>query len=237
MCTVSIVPYDDGFRLVCNRDERRDRPAAIPPTVRLLQRVSATYPQDTRGGGTWVGVNEGGLAAALLNRTADPIAAAACRALRSRGLIIPQLLDSRSLTEALETARRLAPAQFNPFSVVLVERMTAGIVTSDGQTLSVQMMDVGRPQMLTSSGLGDAVVDAPRRQLFERLVLQSDRFWPLAQDRFHAHRWPSRADISVHMERPDARTVSRTTIIVTSRVIDLDYVPLAAEKQQAGRAA
>jgi hypothetical protein len=104
-------------------------------------------------------------------------------------------------------------------------------------TLSVQMIDAGRPQMLTSSGLGDAVVDTPRRQLFERLVLRHERLWPLAQDRFHIHQWPSRADITVHMERPDARTVSRTTIIVTSRVIDLDYVPLGAEKQQAGRAA
>jgi len=54
--------------------------------------------------------------------------------------------------------------------------------------------------MLTSSGLGDAVVDAPRRQLFERLVLRHERPWPLAQDRFHAHRWPSRPDISVHMD-------------------------------------
>jgi hypothetical protein len=184
-----------------------------------------------------VGVNEVGLAAALLNRTADPIAAEESRGLRSRGLIIPQLLDSRSVTDALETARRLVPTQFNPFCVVLVERMTAGIVTSDGLTLSVQMMDVGRPQMLTSSGLGDAVVDTPRRQLFERLVLRGDRFSPLAQDRFHAHRWPSGADISVHMERPDARTVSRTTIVATSRAIDLEYVPLGAEEPQASRAA
>lgn len=236
MCTVSIVPYDDGFRLVCNRDERRDRSAAIPPTVRLLQRVSATYPQDTREGGTWVGVNEVGLAAALLNRTGDPVAAEESRGLRSRGLIIPQLLDSRSVTDVLETARRLVPTQFKPFCVVFVERVKAGMVTSDGRTLCVQMMDVGRPQMLTSSGLGDAVVDAPRRQLFERLVLRSEGFWPLGQDRFHAHRWPSRPDISVHMERRDARTVSRTTIIVTSRVMTLEYLPLGADTH-AGRAA
>jgi Transport and Golgi organisation 2 len=237
MCTVSIVPFDDGFRLVCNRDERLDRPEAIPPTVRLLLRVSATYPQDTREGGTWVGVNEAGLAASLLNRSAGPIAASQRRPPRSRGVIIPQLLNSRSLTEALETALSLTAAQFNPFRVVLVERMTAGIVTSDGVALSAETMNVERPQMLTSSGLGDAVVEAPRRQLFERLVLGAhEHLWPQAQDRFHAHQWPSRADISVLMERSDARTVSRTTIVVTSRVINLDYMPVGAN-QQAGRAA
>jgi hypothetical protein len=79
-------------------------------------------------------------------------------------------------------------------------------------------------------------VEAPRRQLFERLVLRNERFWQPAQDRFHAHQWPSRSDISVRMERADARTVSRTTIVVTSRVMTLDYVPLGADTH-AGRAA
>jgi Transport and Golgi organisation 2 len=232
MCTVSIVPHDDGYRLVCNRDERRDRPTAIPPTVRLLQRVSATYPQDTGEGGTWVGVNEAGLAAALLNRSAGDIGAGQPRRLRSRGFIIPQLLNSRSLADALDMARCLTPPQFDPFRVVLAERMTAGIVTSDGVSLSVETMHVKRPQMLTSSGLGDGVVEAPRRELFERLVLgRHERLWPHAQDRFHAHQWPSRADISVLMERSDARTVSRTTIVVTSRLIWLDYAPLGADTQ------
>ena len=87
------------------------------------------------------------------------------------GRFIPQLLNSRSLTEAQETALSLTAAQFNPFRVVLVERMTAGIVTSNGVALSAETMNVERPQMLTSSGLGDAVVETQRRQLFERLVL------------------------------------------------------------------
>jgi hypothetical protein len=44
MCTVTIVPHHDGFRLVCNRDERRDRPAATPPTVHRLQHRTPIYP-------------------------------------------------------------------------------------------------------------------------------------------------------------------------------------------------
>jgi len=177
-----------------------------------------------------VGVNDVGLAAALLNRTAGLSAAGESRSLCSRGLIAPQLLDSPSALEALETARSLNPARFNPFCVVLVDRTAAGIVMSDGSSLFVEALDLGRPRMLTSSGLGDDVVEAPRRRLFERLVSRRHpRLWSTAQDRFHAHQWPSRADISVQMERLDARTVSRTTIIATSRLTSLDYLPLDAD--------
>ena len=48
------------------------------------------------------------------------------------------------------------------------------------------------------------------------------------QERFHAHRWRARGAISVTMERLDARTVSRTTISVTSRGIELRYDPMDA---------
>ena len=158
MCTVTIVPYDDGFRLMCNRDERRDRPVAIPPIDRRLPHRTAIYPQDPLGGGTWVGVNDAGLAAALLNRSVNAAAPGGARPLRSRGLIIPPLLDASSVTEAADIAADLDPALFNPFRVVVLQRMVAWLLTSDGVTLSVEAPDVTRPLMLTSSSLGDALV-------------------------------------------------------------------------------
>jgi hypothetical protein len=80
--------------------------------------------------------------------------------------------------------------------------------------------------MFTSSSLGDAIVETPRRQLFERLVLAGDD-WLRGQFWFHRHRWAGRLELSVQMSRPDACTVSRTTIDVTSRRIDLQYESLA----------
>lgn len=148
MCTVTIVPYNDGFRLVCNRDERRDRPAAAPPTVHRLEYSAAIYPVDPSGGGTWVGVNDAGLAAALLNRTID--AAESPRRSRrtpqrSRGLIIPKLLGCRSLTDALDMAAGLDPARFDLFRLALVQRMAAVVVTSDGLALSAETMSLSQP--------------------------------------------------------------------------------------------
>jgi Transport and Golgi organisation 2 len=226
MCTVTIVPDDDGFRLACNRDERRDRAAATPPNVHRLEHRIAVFPLDPVGGGTWVGVNDARLVAVLLNRTMDSAGPTSYRALRSRGLIIPSLLDCGSVPDALEMAARLNPAQFNPFRLVVVQRMVAGVLTSDGFALSVETMDISRPLMLTSSSLGDDLVEAPRRRLFERLVLKNECAWVAAQTRFHAHQWRSRADISVTMKRQAARTVSRTCITVTSHTSELCYDPI-----------
>ena len=82
--------------------------------------------------------------------------------------------------------------------------------------------------MLTSSSLGDRFVETPRTELFERLVVRHKGDAFDGQARFHAHRWPSRGALSVTMERSDARTVSRTTISVTSWGIELRYDPMDA---------
>lgn len=235
MCTVTIVPYDDGFRLVCNRDERRDRPAAIPPMNRLLQHRTAIYPQDPLGGGTWVGTNDAAVVAALLNRRISAGARGGKGPIRSRGLIIPALLDASSVAEAVDMAADLDPVRFNPFRLVVVERMTACVLTSDGLTLSVETPAVTRPLMLTSSSLGDGLVFAPRQRLFEELVMQHDDAWLERQAEFHDHQWPTHPEISVRMERADARSVSRTVVNVTSRGIELDYHPLDGREWHAER--
>ena len=215
MCTVTVVPYDDGFRLVCNRDERLDRPAAIPPMDYVIRQRTAIYPQDPLGGGTWIGINDAGLAAALLNRNINAAQPGDDRPLRSRGLIIPRLLDASATAEAVDMAAELNPALFKPFRLLVLQRMTAALLTSDGLTLSLETPSLSQPLMLTSSSLGDALVEPPRRRLFEQLMMKNDSGWLRAQADFHDHQWPLRPDLSVRMQRPDARTVSRTVVNVT----------------------
>ena len=237
MCTVTIVPRDDGFRLGCNRDERRDRATARPPAIHCLPHRAAIFPVDPVGRGTWVGVNDAGLAAALLNRTIDSAAPIDKSPLHSRGLIIPDLLDCASLTEALEMGMALDPSDFDRFRLVMALDATVAIVTSDGVALSVEVTKLSRPMMLTSSSLGGASVEGPRRRLFERLFAGEERSWLRAQSRFHHHQWRSRRDISVRMERGDARTVSHTVVDVSSRAIELRYRALDSAEPAAVTAA
>jgi hypothetical protein len=65
--------------------------------------------------------------------------------------------------------------------------------------------------MLTSCGLGDHLVQTPRRELFEAFV-RSGAMTAQVQDAFQQHRWSDRPHVSVRMNRGDARTVSYTVI-------------------------
>jgi len=230
VCTVTIVPVGDGFRLGCNRDERRDRAPALPPAVHGLSRRTAIFPVDPAGPGTWVGVNDASLAAALLNRTPDSPVPHDRRRRRSRGVIIPYLLECESLIDALQRGADVDPNDFNRFRVALVQRGTVATLTSDGTEVAVEVHDLTRPMMLTSSSLGDELVENPRRRLFERLFGGEERSWAHAQIRFHEHQWRSRRDISIRMERPEATTVSHTFVSVSQSAIELRYrTPESAE--------
>lgn len=223
MCTVTIVPVGDGFRLGCNRDEQRDRAPALPPVVHSLSPRTAIFPVDPAGPGTWIGVNDASLAAALLNQSPDSPVPLDRHRRRSRGVIIPYLLECASLTDALQRGASLDPSDFNRFRVAMVQRGTVATVTSDGTHVAVAVSDLTRPMMLTSSSLGDALVEKPRRRLFERVFGGEERSWVQAQIRFHRHQWRSRRDISIRMERAEAKTVSHTFVSVTESAIELRY--------------
>jgi Transport and Golgi organisation 2 len=234
MCTVSIVPFDDGFRVVCNRDERRRRAAATPPTAHSVDRRVAIFPVDPEGGGTWAGVNDAGVAAILLNRTSRHALAVRRTPVRSRGWIVPRLLACDSVPAALDLAARIDPTEFNAFRVVIAQRMAGAVLTSDGDALSLETVHLLQPLMWTSSSLGDELVEPPRRRLFDRLVTTRPEAWLRAQSRFHEHSWPRHPRVSVMMERADTRTVSRTSIDVTASKIELGYDPLRRLSQSGG---
>jgi uncharacterized protein with NRDE domain len=212
--------------MVCNRDERRTRPIARPPQPWRAKASRATYPQDPVSGGTWIGVNDNELVVALLNRTSTP--GVVRQAVRSRGAIVPGLLACASIDQAVKAAGMLDGRLFEPFRLVLVQRWTVVVITSDSGCTSTEAFPLLSPVMFTSSSMGDAVVEVPRRALFEQLVLGSAD-WLRGQFLFHRHQWPDRREISVHMAREDALTVSRTTIDVAPGTIDLEYQPLTGE--------
>jgi hypothetical protein len=251
MCTVTVIPAPgDGFRLACNRDERLARPPASSPELHRLGRRTAIYPIDPVGSGTWVGVNDAGLAVALLNRcgsssaglppspklrrTAVALAEAGqpCPC-PSRGTIVPQCLAADALPGALTILRAVAVRQFEPFSVVLVHRRRVAVAVSDGRELSISETVVGTPLLFTSSSLGDGLVDWPRRRLFEQLLGTDRAGWVDGQRRFHEHQWPARPEISVLMARQDAATVSRSVVDVSPRRIRFRYEALSPRQAPA----
>lgn len=223
MCTVSIVPDSDRFRLMSNRDERRDRAVALQPTVETFGARPAIMPIDPVGGGSWIGVNDVGLAAALLNRHSPQPPDA--RSISSRGQIVRDALACDSLDAARRTVLALDAAAFQPFRLVLVQHRRIALVAGDGRDLASVDAALDRPYMFTASSLGDLFVDSPRRRLFECLM-RDPRRRDQGQRLFHRHQWIDKREISVLMEREDAATVSRTVVDVTARGVALEYESL-----------
>jgi hypothetical protein len=186
------------------------------------------------GDGTWLAVNDAGLALAILN--VNPATPSARRPRRSRGSVIPALLDRCCPAEALaEAGRRIGYADFAPFRLVLVGDGVVADVNWDGHHPMVMARLLGgRPLLFTSSGLGDHLVEAPRQELFDSLFAGPAAEWAVAQDAFHRHRWPGREHLSVNMARAGARTVSHAVVELGEAVATLRYYPDAPDVPAAG---
>jgi hypothetical protein len=226
MCTVTLVRCadpDGGFRLACNRDEARSRPAALSPQLRRFGERRALLPIDPVSQGTWLAVNDAGLALCVLNVNPPDGAWADSR---SRGTIIPSLLHCDSADAALLLAFGLPVEDLAPFRLVLADAERTVEVCFNGAALEVKRQThFHGPVLYTSSGLGDHLVEGTRRQLFEE-QLRGNGDLMTRQDAFHRQRWPDRPHLSVCMVRPDAVTVSRSVVEVGGGRARLAYHPL-----------
>ena len=233
MCTVTIIPVRGTVRLACNRDELLSRPAALSPVVREFGARKAIMPIDPVSDGTWIAVNDSGIAAALLNVNLHPNVADMNGPRKlSRGVLIPRLMACATIVDAEEVSATTDPLQHSPFRLVLVDDKDIFQFWSDGYSLRYEREALGnQAHLLTSSGLGDALVERPRRELFEQMFTPGDD-WVLQQDAFHRHSWPDRRHLSVCMEREDARTVSHTLIEIRPERIAVTYIPDAPDRAQ-----
>jgi hypothetical protein len=240
MCTVSVVrPLIDRvtsadvsglvrhrpFRLVMNRDEQRTRTPGTGPRTVDLEGLRVVMPIDPDGGGTWVAASDAGLAFAILNATDDADDARGLGGFASRGAIIPQLAGSESIDEA---ARRLIARDwraYRPWRLVMTDG--ARLVSARPVSGRVRVTEDPLPRafMTTSSSRDETRAAFARARLFHELVRHAD---DASQDAFHAHQWTDRTEISVRMDRADARTVSRTVVEVRPGDVVMTVVRLDA---------
>src|SRR5215470_20330004 len=101
MCTLVILRRPDNeWPLVigANRDEMIDRPA-LPPSRHWPDRPEVVAGLDRLAGGSWLGLNDWGVAAAILNRHGS---LGPSPDQRSRGELVLEALDHAEATAAAE---------------------------------------------------------------------------------------------------------------------------------------
>ena len=125
--------------VAANRDEHYDRPSAPPALQNGRPKVVAG--RDLRANGTWLGVNEDGLIAGILNRRLNSPLPALTDA-RSRGLLCVDVLSLESAGAASEFIRD-HKFRYNPFTLLFADRRDAYVCYNDEKRTITQKIEKG----------------------------------------------------------------------------------------------
>jgi len=143
MCTLVILRRPDHpwpVMIGANRDEMIGR-AALPPARHWADRPEVLAGRDLLAGGSWLGLNDWGVAAAILNRHGSLGPASGQR---SRGELVLEALDHPDAVAAAEALAHLDPASYRTFNLVIADNRDAfWLRHADGLRIEVHPIPEG----------------------------------------------------------------------------------------------
>lgn len=115
--------------IAANRDERVDR-AWDPPARHWPDRAEVIAGRDREAGGTWLGLNDHGVVAGILNRSGSLGPAAGKR---SRGELVLDALDFAAARDAAEALGELDAGAYRSFNLVIADATEAFWLKGEGR--------------------------------------------------------------------------------------------------------
>ncbi|MHA1538332.1 MAG: NRDE family protein [Alphaproteobacteria bacterium] len=142
MCTLTLFRRPSHrwpVLIAANRDEMLGRPSS-PPARHWPDRPNVTAGRDDLAGGSWLGLNDEGLVAAIMNR---PGSLGPDAIKRTRGELVLEALDHAEAAAAAEALSHIDPQAYRPFNLILADPVAAFWLRSEGTGDSaVQMAEV-----------------------------------------------------------------------------------------------
>jgi uncharacterized protein with NRDE domain len=146
MCTVTFIPLPDRVFITHNRDEKKARTRALPPATSRVNGYTLLFPKDGQAGGTWIGVNENGNTAVLLNGAfVKHVPAPPYR--KSRGLVFLDILASADMLQAWQ---QIPLENIEPFTIVFWNGMLLTECRWDGAIKHFRFPDVTKNHVWSS---------------------------------------------------------------------------------------
>lgn len=221
MCTVSFFPSPRGFYLAMNRDEKRDRFAALPPKIVEFENHRVLFPREPTGG-TWISANDAGVCLALINW--HRIKREPNNGVRTRGEVIRKLAGISTSDEISAAVKKLALRKLRPFRLI-------AIVSSENRVIewrwNLNRLSIRKhswePHHWFSSSFDEATAEATRARVCVALPDESTKQDVKWLRRLHRSHEPERGPFSICMHRPDAATVSYTEVAVSGRSVVMCY--------------
>lgn len=174
MCSVIILyrpGHDWPLLWASNRDEMADRPWS-PPARHWPDRPDVVAGRDELAGGTWLGVNDAGVVAGVLNRrnTLGPQPGK-----RSRGELVLDALDFPDASDAIDMLVQLDAHAFRPFNMVVADNRDAFWLRNMGQKVEAEKLP---PRPVDGDGLRPERSEFPPHQLVPAALGGSGRAGP-----------------------------------------------------------
>lgn len=156
MCTVVVLRrpgHPWPLLLAANRDEMNDRPWD-PPGRHWPERPRIVAGRDRLAGGSWLGLSDSGMVAAILNRVGSlgPEAGK-----RSRGELVLKALEHGDASGAATAIALLDPAAYRSFNMVVADGRNAYWLRHSG---TAPMARDGRPATRPASAKGEPRIEA-----------------------------------------------------------------------------
>src|SRR5881396_2322818 len=237
MCTVSFLPNRHGFYLAMNRDEKRDRFAALPPEIVEFENHRVLFPREPTGG-TWISANDAGVCLALINW--HRIKRESNNGVRSRGEVIRKLAGISTSNEISTAVKKLPLRKLRPFRLI-------AIVSAENRVIewrwNLNRLAIRKHSWESrhwfSSGFDEPRAEVERAKVCASFVVPRRRDDPgsarartgvnaagyslMWLRQLHCSHAPKRGPFSICMHRPDAATVSYTEVAVSKRRATMRY--------------
>ena len=138
MCTLVILRrpgHEWPLILAGNRDEMATRPSA-PPGRHWADRPEVVAGLDLLAGGSWLGINDHGVVAIVMNREGS-LGPAGDK--RSRGELVLEALDHGEASDAAQALAFLDRTAYRPFNLVVADPVSAYWLRHDDADASDQL--------------------------------------------------------------------------------------------------
>lgn len=214
MCTVIILrrpDHDWPVIIGANRDEMNNRPWKAPAR-HWDDRPDVIAGLDETAGGTWLGVNEDGVVAAVLNRygTLGPEDGK-----RSRGELPLEALDHADAIDAAQALAELNGDAYRPFNMVIADNRDAYWLANRG-TGKIEITEIPEGMsILTAHDLNDTENSARTKRNLPRFI-SAPAPNPEADDWFA---WQALlADTGTEAPDPEHHDIRADAMLVSSNI-------------------
>ncbi len=222
MCTVTFIPVKDHYFITSNRDEKHKRRQALPPEIYEENGMRVVYPKDADAGGSWIAMNEKGIAAVLLNGAFEKHESSPPYR-KSRGVIFLEIINANF---PVTYFMKMDLNGIEPFTMIIFDSELYEFRWT-GITIHCTQLKKDQPYIWSSATLYNKTVVQKREKWFRRFCNNNPN--PTQQDILNFHRFTGDGDEQndLNMNRDGLlSTVSITGITLQSGQFDIKYLDL-----------